>query len=108
MDTMNDETRDPDPDISTPPSDVDPVPPPRLDSSVPDVAPRSSRKGGRGLAGLLAVSVLSAVLASAGTVAVLETTILNAPAASTPAANGRTVTVVDTARGHHRDGRLGA
>jgi serine protease Do len=96
MDTMNDETRDPDPENSFSHADVEPVPPPRLDPSVPDVAPRSSRRGGRGLAGLLTVSLLSAVLASAGTVAVLETTILSAPAASTPAANGRTVTIVDT------------
>jgi serine protease Do len=63
MVTMNDE---PSLDI-----DVEPAPPPRLDDPVADRAPRPSRAGGRGLAGLLAVCLLSGTLASAGTVALL-------------------------------------
>jgi serine protease Do len=51
--------------------DVEPAPPPRLDDPVADRAPRPSRTGGRGLAGLLAVCLLSGTLASAGTVALL-------------------------------------
>ena len=51
--------------------DVEPAPPPRLDAPVADRAPRPSRTGGRGLAGLLAVCLLSGTLASAGTVALL-------------------------------------
>jgi S1-C subfamily serine protease len=51
--------------------DVEPAPPPRLDDPVADRAPRPSRAGGRGLAGLLAVCVLSGTLASAGTVALV-------------------------------------
>jgi serine protease Do len=76
-------------------SDVEPAPPPRLD--VPEAAqePRPSRKGGRGLAGLFGVSIASAVLASAATVAILGGTLLAPPAATAPTANGRTVTTVD-------------
>jgi S1-C subfamily serine protease len=50
----------------------DELPPPQLDAvTLPD--PRPSRAGGRGIAGtVLAVSLLSAVLASTGTAAVLE------------------------------------
>ena len=51
--------------------DVEPAPPPRLDDPVADRAPRPSRADGRGLAGLLAVCLLSGTLASAGTVALL-------------------------------------
>jgi len=51
--------------------DVELAPPPRLDAPVADRAPRPSRAGGRGLAGLLAVCLLSGTLASAGTVALL-------------------------------------
>jgi S1-C subfamily serine protease len=55
--------------------------------------PRPTRQGGRGLAGLLGASLLSAILASTGTAAVLVATA--APAASPePTANTR---VVDTA-----------
>ena len=46
--------------------------PPQLDEPVFQPVPRSPRAGGRGLAGLLATSLLSAVLASAGTVALVE------------------------------------
>ena len=52
-------------------TDVEPAPPPRLDAPVADRAPRPSHTGGRGLAGLLAVCLLSGALASAGTVALL-------------------------------------
>ncbi len=76
-------------------TDADPGPPPPLGASVADQATRPSRAGGRGLAGLLAVSLFSAVLASTGTVAVLQGS-LAAPAASGAPVGGRTVTSVDT------------
>jgi len=63
MDTMNTD------DFST---DDELAPPPQLDEPVFQPAPRSPRAGGRGLTGLLATSLLSAVLASAGTVALVE------------------------------------
>ena len=64
-------------------ADVEPVHPPRLDAS----APRRTR----GLGTLLAVSILSATLASTGTAAVLVgTQLANAPAA-TGAATGQAV-----------------
>ena len=53
-------------------TDDEPAPPPRLDEAVFQPAPRSPRAGGRGLTGLLATSLLSAVLAAAGTVALVE------------------------------------
>jgi len=68
-------------------TDAEPVPPPRLDDPVADRDPRPTRKGGRGLAGLLGVSILSAVLASTGTAAVLTSG--TAPAAA-PAATANT------------------
>ncbi len=70
---------------------AEPAPPPRLDAPVTDRASRPPRAGGRGLAGLLAVSVLSAVLASTGTTAILLNTFPTAVATETPA-GGRTVT----------------
>jgi S1-C subfamily serine protease len=79
-------------------TDVEPAPPPRLADPVAERAPRPPRAGGRGLvglAGLTAVSLLSAVLASAGTVAVLQAS--DPAAASAPAGNGRTVQAVDPA-----------
>jgi serine protease Do len=49
------------------------APPPQLDEPVFQPVPRSPRTGGRGFAGsLLATSLLSAVLASAGTAALIE------------------------------------
>jgi len=57
---------------------VEPAPPPRLDAPVADRAPRPSRAGGRGLAGLLAVCLLSGTLASAGTVALLTGPLVDA------------------------------
>jgi S1-C subfamily serine protease len=75
-------------------AEPEPAPPPRFDASVAEQAPRPTRKGGRGLAGLFAVSILSAVLASTGTAVVLERATEGA-SATTPA-NGRTVTTVDT------------
>ena len=57
---------------------VEPAPPPRLDAPVADRAPRPSRAGGRGLAGLLAVCLLSGTLASAGTVALLTGPLMDA------------------------------
>jgi S1-C subfamily serine protease len=71
-------------------TDVEPDPPPRLDSSVADADPRPPRQGGRGLAGLLGASLLAAVLASTGTAAIL--TGAKAPAGSPAAtANSRAV-----------------
>jgi len=68
-------------------TDVEPAPPPRLDDPVADRDPRPSRQAGRGLAGLLGASLLSAVLASTGTAAVLVGT---AAPAATPAATANT------------------
>jgi S1-C subfamily serine protease len=74
-------------------TDLEPAPPPRLDGPVAERDPRPTRQGGRGLAGLLGASLLSAILASTGTAAVLVATAT--PAASpVPTANTR---VVDTA-----------
>ncbi len=70
---------------------AEPAPPPRLDVPVTEQASRPPRAGGRGLAGLLAVSVLSAVVASTGTTAVVLTAFAAPQAVETPA-NGRTVT----------------
>ncbi|MBI2781239.1 MAG: trypsin-like peptidase domain-containing protein [Chloroflexi bacterium] len=75
---------------------VEPAPPPRLDLPVTAQAPRPSHMGGRGLAGLLTVSLTSAVLASAGTVAILGGSLTRTPAVTTPTANGRTVTTVES------------
>ena len=87
-------TNNPDPDIaSSLHTDVEPAPPPRLDDLVADRDSRPTRKGGRGLAGLLGASLLSAVLASTGTAAFLASTA--APAAA-PAATANT-RAVDTA-----------
>ena len=87
-------TNEPDPDIASfLHTDVEPAPPPRLDDPVADRDSRPTRKGGRGLAGLLGVSLLSAVLASTGTAAFLASTA--APAAA-PAATANT-RAVDTA-----------
>jgi S1-C subfamily serine protease len=75
---------------------VVPTPPPRLDAPVAEQAPRPSRAGGRGVAGLLAASLLSAVLASTGTVAVLQNPLTAASAADTTVPAARTVeTTVD-------------
>jgi serine protease Do len=75
-------------------TDLEPAPPPLLEVRLAEQAPRPSREGGRGLAGLVGVSLLSAVLASAGTVAILGGSLLTPPTAATPTANGRTVTTV--------------
>ena len=85
----------PDPDSSIH-TDLEPAPPPRLDGPVADRDPRPTRQGGRGLAGLLGASFLSAVLASTGTAAVLVGTA--SPATSpAPTANTRVVnTAPDT------------
>jgi serine protease Do len=76
-------------------ADVEPAPPPRLDPPATEQAPRPPRSGGRGLAGILAVSLSSAILASAGTVALLGGGLGAAPAATT-APNARTVTTVES------------
>jgi serine protease Do len=75
-------------------TEAEPAPPPRFDP-VADQAPRPPRNGGRGLAGLLAVSLISAVLASTGTALVLER---SAGTASSPGstASGRTVTTIES------------
>jgi serine protease Do len=81
---------------ATPTADVEPAPPPRLDPPATEQAPRPPRSGGRGLAGILAVSLSSAILASAGTVAVLGGGI-GAPVVTTASPNARTVTTVESA-----------
>jgi serine protease Do len=68
---------------------AEPVPPPRLGESAADSAPRPSPKGGRGLAGLLAVCLLSGTIASAGTVAVLAGPLSTTSAPQGPA--GQTI-----------------
>jgi len=84
------------PDDNFPNTEPEPAPPPRLADPVGQPDPRPSRPGGRGLAGLLAVSLLSASLASAGTVAVLTGPF--APSATTrPAANASTVSTTVSA-----------
>jgi len=90
--TENDvEPRNP-PSETTPSVELEPAPPPRLDPPASDQAPRPSPTGGRGLGRLLAVSLLSAVLASTGTTAILLTASAGAPAATqAPTAAGRTV-----------------
>ena len=71
---------------------VEPVHPPRLDVSASPAAtaPAARPRRARGLGSLLAVGLLSATLASTGTAAVLVTTQLAAPAATTTS-DGRTV-----------------
>jgi S1-C subfamily serine protease len=71
-------------------TDAEPAPPPRLDAPVADADPRPTRKGGRGLAGLLGASLLSAVLASTGTAAVLTSGGVS-PAVPAATANTRVV-----------------
>lgn len=71
-----------------------PAVPPRPGLPVTDLAPRPPRAGGRGLAGLLTVSILSAVVASTGTTALLLANLEGAAVAS-PTANGRTVATGD-------------
>ena len=75
-------------------TDVEPAPPPRPDVVETDQAPRPSRRGGRGLAGLLTVSLMSAILASTGTTAVLLGVLPGTSASTNP--NGRTVTNVES------------
>jgi serine protease Do len=82
-------------DSSLPSATVEPVPPPRLDAAAPMPVPRPSRAGGRGLAGLLTVSLLSAVLASTGTAAVL-TSGLTGAATTDPTATSNAQTVQST------------
>ena len=91
--TANNPPSDPDAIIHT---ETEPAPPPRLDGPVADRDPRPTRQGGRGLAGLLGVSLLSAVLASTGTAAVLTAT--SSPATSpAPTANTRAVNTAQDA-----------
>jgi S1-C subfamily serine protease len=72
-------------------AEPEPAPPPRLDPPASDQEPRPARRGGRGLGRLLAVSLLSAVLASTGTTAILLGSVGGVPAATTTPATGRTV-----------------
>jgi serine protease Do len=96
VDTELDASSEPNPELLPSHAFVEAAPPPRLDEPVADRDPRPTRQGGRGLAGLLGVSLLSAVLASTGTAAVL---VASTPPAtsSTPTANTR---VVNTAPGN--------
>ena len=76
------------------PSQAEQLPPPQL-SPAGSPVPRSPRAGGRGLAGLLAISLLSAVLASGGTAAIL-TASLQGAAVATPAQTSNATTVNQT------------
>jgi S1-C subfamily serine protease len=69
--------------------------PPQLAPVVTPV-PRPPRAGGRGLAGLVAVSLLSAILASGGTAAVLVAGLQPGAAASVPQATANASTVNQT------------
>jgi serine protease Do len=73
-------------------TDAEPAPPPRLDVPVADREPRPTRKGGRGLAGILGASLLAAVFASTSTAAVLTGALTPASVTATPTANSRAVT----------------
>jgi serine protease Do len=70
-DTQSDMDTDTDMSTESIPTDVEPAPPPQLGDPVLQPVPRSPR-GGRGFAGLLGASLLSAVLASVGTAAIIE------------------------------------
>jgi serine protease Do len=76
-------------------SPTDELPPPQLDPVVSPV-PRSPRAGGRGLAGILAVSLVSAVLASGGTAAVLVSGLGATSPTATPGATTNATTVNQT------------
>jgi S1-C subfamily serine protease len=98
-----DESSSPAPDDAdgpTPASLADLVPPPLQVDADPIATPRPPRGGGRGLATLLAVGLLSAALSSTGT-AVVVTGLLSAAPTASPAASAsassvaaRTVTTV--------------
>ncbi|HJP89446.1 MAG TPA: trypsin-like peptidase domain-containing protein [Candidatus Limnocylindrales bacterium] len=109
---------------SFPSTDPEPALPPRLEASVTAQAPQPSdpdgwalagptlagpadaaapapqaaptlRARGRGLGTLIGASLLSAVLASTGTVAILTGAFGASPATTTPTPNGRTVTTIE-------------
>ena len=101
---MDDQRRtSPDSDTSDFDADVEPVHPPRLDVSASvaplappaPVAPAPRPRRARGLGAILAVSLLSATLASTGTAAVLVT----AQLAGGPTATGSTGQAVNTGAG---------
>lgn len=82
---------------SFPSTDAELVPPPQLDDQVFKPVPRSPRTGGRGLAGLLATSLLSAVLASAGTAIAIEGGLGSHTATAAPTSNAVTTGSTPTA-----------
>ncbi|MBI3752284.1 MAG: trypsin-like peptidase domain-containing protein [Chloroflexi bacterium] len=84
------------PDQQTTQADELPPPQPAVAESP---VPRSPRAGGRGLAGLLAVSLLSAVLASGGTAAILTASLGGAPASAAPTATQNATSVRQTVIG---------
>jgi serine protease Do len=103
----------PTPDTSRFDADVEPVHPPRLDASAPlipvasvaptpRVAPAPRPRRAHGLGTILAVSVLSATLASTGTAAVLVSTQL----ATAPAATGSNGQAVNTGSGAAANGDI--
>jgi serine protease Do len=82
------------PAFDQPPSQTAELSPPQLEPVVTPV-PRPSRAGGRGFAGLVAVSLLSAILASGGTAAVL-TAGFQSGATTAPQATANASTVNQT------------
>jgi serine protease Do len=81
-------------------TDVEPAPPPRLDVAVTaapearlDLPSGPRRRGLGGVGRLVGVSLLSALLASTGTAAVLESGLVSSPVTTTPtaASNVRTI-----------------
>ena len=78
---------------ASPSTDAEPAPPPRLELPVTMPVPRPPRAGGRGLAGVLAASLLSAVLAAGGTAALFESGAIRVTAAAaTPAPTSNATT----------------
>ncbi|HUQ43238.1 MAG TPA: trypsin-like peptidase domain-containing protein [Candidatus Limnocylindria bacterium] len=95
-------------DLSHNVTDVEPAPPPRLDVALTPsahvsggapatvaepVAPHRRRSRLRGAGGVMAVSLLSAVLASTGTAAVLQSGFVAAPSSTTPTSTSHVRTV---------------
>ncbi|HYN68693.1 MAG TPA: trypsin-like peptidase domain-containing protein [Candidatus Eisenbacteria bacterium] len=93
-------THDAGPPVATAPiasTDAEPAPPPRLEQPVTMPVPRSPRAGGRGLAGVLAASLLSAVLAAGGTAALFQSGAIREPAATpAPTSNATTTSTTQT------------
>ena len=95
--------------VAIPSTDAEPAPPPRLEQPVTLPVPRPPRGGGRGLAGVLFASLLSAVLAAGGTAALFESGAIREPAAAgAPAATSNATTTSTNQTGVVTDGDITA